>query len=218
MKVCQSYIIGEYGRQNFTGTEIPAGKNGTDGLNDQNMTETTTKNVFANPSYMINNFKNYVRLHLSNNNQESALRTFIAELENHNDTKSLYDTLGLINELQGLENQYFQLGNISSIPFHESILSRIEEFSQSQKVLENRKFLNYVYTAALTKMLALKRNTKRKTVVNLSEYLQLMEVSIDQFRKKKQKEIVDNHRNEYKQMFEDKISSANEFITDKIQP
>lgn len=200
------------------------GGHGTDGkrgiVGTERGNDTSSSPHFQNPSIFINDFKSYVRENLSNSTGQSYLTAFVKKLENNGTIKELYSTLGFVNELQGLESQYLQFRNkIAFLPFYESLIARIKEFPKASTSLENRKVLNYLYIAAVSQMYAIKENMKRKNVVNISQYLDMVKENVKKFEKiEKQETIINAYRDDYQKMFGDKMQKANEFIQNEITP
>ncbi|XP_034951234.1 uncharacterized protein [Chelonus insularis] len=200
------------------GAEVPSGKDGIPGINDDGQkfpTKTSVPNFYS----AINDFKDFVRMNLFENIMESKLKSFIYEFENDNNTKAQYSTLAYVKEFAGLESQFLELRNkINLIPFYNSVLTRIEEYAKSELNLENKKVLNYIYTAALTEVFTLKKKRKGQTVVDLYRYLNTIETHVKEIREAQQLQIVQQYRDEYKDILNNKIREAEGFIQNQIEP
>ncbi|XP_055847846.1 uncharacterized protein LOC129913287 [Episyrphus balteatus] len=200
------------------GALIPAAKNGKPGININNQKLPTTK-LMANSYLAINSYKEFLRMNLPENIKESELRTLIHDIDTDDFINAQYNTIAFVKEFEGLESQYLQLRNeIDFIPFYNSLLHRIEDFAKSEKNLQNKKVLSYIYTATLTKVFTLKKKRKGKTVVNLNKYLSIIESNVREFRKEKQLEIIQNYRIDYEKNLQNKIDEANMFINSTIEP
>lgn len=93
------------------GNKHPSGKSGDDDENKINQIEPLPVRKFEHPSVQINEYKNFVREHLANKEcvRVSELRDFVTKLDENNEVQELYDTMGLVNELECLEKQIFKI-------------------------------------------------------------------------------------------------------------
>lgn len=145
-----------------------------------------THPTYPNSPRVINSYRNFVIEHLVNNSRESELRNLIKTLENDEQIKSMQSLFDFVDEMHGLEHQYQKLmEDVSFAPFYESYLNRIEEFSKKEKSLENKKALNYLYAAGLSKLYAIRKNMERNqnkekcgTRESSNETINSMEVTI----------------------------------------
>lgn len=201
------------------GDKIEGGKNGIDGKSDIN-TLMPESNPFTRPSQPINDYKSFVRENLSNSIKKLDLEAFVAGFDKNENISSLYDTLGLVNELINIEHQYLQLRNeIAFVPYLKSLSRRIVQHSQSGNItLDNRKVLNLLYTATSSKICAIKNNLFHNPVINLVEYMDTMIENIKSMRDNKKQMDIADHRNQYKRDADEKIESAIGFIENQIKP
>lgn len=198
--------------------EESAGSNGADGKNSNGL-KYPKMNEIRDASLLINQFKNYLIENLVDNIREIDLREFLKQLDENEQITPLYDTLGFVNELEGLENNYFFLRHkLSFEPFLVVFMHRINEFAkvEAPKSLENKKVLGLLYTATLSKVCSI-RSSKR-TVVDLHSYLNGVLKNIEKLEKLSAEDDIHEYRNEYKHSLDAKIGTANEFIESQIMP
>lgn len=177
---------------------------------------------FNNLWRMTNNYKNYARELLPNNIRRTNIKKFIDEIDNNEASRSLYNTLGLIDEFDGLERQYFALENIISLsPFYESLSNRIIEHAEKVTATnEQKKALSYLYTATLSKLNTYKMQNKmgNNTVYNLDEFLTVVNEDIEELKDIDEKIAINKYRNEYKLSLDEKRRSADAFIQNEVIP
>ncbi|XP_034935139.1 uncharacterized protein [Chelonus insularis] len=214
----EKLILETFNREWLISLEFPAGEYGKPGFSRKD--EILPKRLYmVNPYFVISIYKEYIRENLYKNLEETKLRRFIKDLENDHYIGVEYNTLVFVRELEGLENQYLKLGiKIDFTPFYDSLLVRIEKFAISEKLIENKKVLNFIYTVVLTKMFALKERKKGKTVVNLRMYLNAMEESINEVNKNTHLQTVQKYQTEYNNILAKKIQKAKDFSKNIIEP
>ncbi|XP_055924355.1 uncharacterized protein LOC129956479 [Argiope bruennichi] len=198
----------------------PTGTNGTKGENGspQNPLPANGIRDFSN---LINEYKNYVRLNLNNRFKRYYLLQFVDKLNGNSDVRNLYDTLGLIAEFQGLESQFHKLSDqMDFCPFYSSLLERISEFAKSHKdgpnFDENKKVLNYLYTAALGRMYDLKEISESELIIDIYHYLNLVKENIKTLKDLQIMNIkvdaINKYKEYYKKGIDKKIEEAESFI------
>lgn len=193
------------------------GTKGNDGYSSESIRNPYSAGELINPSHSVNGFKNYARENLVSNIRESNLRLFLKDIDTSTLINSLYDTLGLVNDLQGMESQFFSLRKVLSFkPFIDSLLNRIHDYAQIQKNKDDKKVLSYLYTAALSKRCAIRNHINYISVVNLLMYLDSVKEDIEKFHEVDQKVVVLGYKNQYKSSLEEKIKVAQKFIDDQV--
>lgn len=174
-------------------------------------------------SFQINDFKNFSREHFHNDLKRDDLTSFYEKLDQNFDVASSYTTLGLVNELYQLENQYFRLNNVIDMKiFYESLLNRVHQHAENIKSKdknvrnEQKRILQYLYTACMSKLWGLKTKSESNLIINIGEYLDLTIASINEWKQEENKKIVHEYKEAYKKNINNKISEANDFIKDQI--
>lgn len=112
------------------GTKIENAVNGQVGVHIQNRKYPREPNSFNdyNHSQIINVYRNYVRANLANHIRESELKTFLTDLDIDKRVQSKYSLLSFMDELLGMEKQYFELHHrLSFDPIVRSLRMRIDE-------------------------------------------------------------------------------------------
>lgn len=194
------------------------GSDGKDGLNQEGQKQ-TEKLEFLHPTQIISRYKNFVRENLGKNIHESGLRKFVQELDGDEIVLSLQDTMGLVQELNDLEHQYFQLRNqISFVPFIQSLLSRISDHMRNVESDNDQNIMTFLHTAAQSKLSSIKKNVNHVSVIGLFDYIEILGKRIEELRDS------DNHLNiiqyhaEYKKSMDFKIDFVHEFINNELIP
>lgn len=168
-------------------------------------------------SYQINDFKIFLRNNLANVVQKSVLHEFMSSLDtNQIVNEKFYDALGLVNELNGIEDQYFLLRNkISFIPIYKSLLKRIESFAKNKPnmELEEEQVLQYLYSATLSKLLSMKQNKLHgNTVADITQHLSNTLNYIKNWKQATTNADIIQHRNEYIRTLNQRKEEANNFV------
>lgn len=204
---------------NTAGQKHPKGERGKPGRNSEGIVD-PKPSEFIDASHAINSYKEYVRENLANNIRETTLRQFISNIERDKRVRSLYDTMGLFNELQGLENQYLQLRNqFSFIPFHESLLNRTDDYAKAnQETIDHSKVLKFIHTTLLGKISNLKNFKNHVLIIDLTEYLELVRKNIEKMSELEREVSIGESRQQYENSLMDKITSALEIINNQIIP
>lgn len=194
------------------GEKIPAGKSGRHGFNSVGIEQPRSIKPI-NPSFTVNEYKKFVREQLVNNLRESNLKTFVMDLYEGQRIQSLYDTLGAIDELQGIESQYFlSRDKVSFFPFVKSLLRRIKEYAKTHsKSTEEMNVLNYLYAATFQKYLAIRSNFTQISTIDLPEHLDSVRAYIDKLRGFKRDAFYES-QHDSKVSLNEKINTTKMFI------
>lgn len=200
------------------GMKISSGPNGQDGSCMENLQYAVQPDQFLNPSHTINDYKSYVREYLPNNHFESKLREFLFHFEEDKSIRTKYDTLGLVNDLQGLESQYIRLRDeISFIPFVESLLRRINDRAENKNLSNDDKIvLDFLYAATLTKLSSIKNRCNHTSTIDLHAHTELIQNYIKRLQTAERDEAIANSNNEFKQSLDRKIEMAKYLIDSQI--
>lgn len=175
---------------------------------------------FKNAPFAINSYKTYVRENLANNIRETEMQEFIKNMEKNKQVQSLYNTMGYFNELHGLENQCLQLrSRLSFVPFHESLLNRIVEYSKiHNESSDHTKVLRFIYATTLGKISNLRNFRNHILIIDLMEYLELAQKNIMKMEEIEGEVSIDGSRQQYENALMDKIVSAVDIIKNQVIP
>lgn len=193
---------------------IPAGKTGTNGKCCDERTSPDA-NHYPNPSSSINAYKTYAMAYWASNNYSTR---FLEELNRDKNVSALYDVIDFIEEFESLEKMYFQFRKrLHFNPFYKSLHNRIGDHIDTleNSTYENKKILTFLYIEASNKT-SYQRN--RTVVVNLVQYLNVVQRHIIEWQKKDKEAYINSYRDEYKESFDYKIDSANLLIETLIVP
>lgn len=206
--------------QEQEGEDVPAGKDGITGNNVDGIDEALQSDEFLNPSNIINSYKSFVRDNLPSHSRKVDLQNFLKYLEEDEEVRSIYDTMGLVNDLEYLEKQYFQLRNkIDFTPYIESLLDRIGEYAITHdESIQNQKVLRFLYTATLNKLYGMKNKQNHGSIINLLDYMDVIQDHIHRLREADAKILIDEYQNAYQNVLESKIDRASRYIEKQIVP
>ncbi|CAK6587165.1 MAG: hypothetical protein IRF12RH_07155 [Rickettsia helvetica] len=205
----------------------PSGRNGTDGGNSKDIKNPKSTDIILEPAKIINQYKSYLRENLNDRFTKSFLTKFSNSLDSNQNVKDVYNTLGLVDELQGLEEQFYKLNkDIDLLPFYQSLLERISEYAKHPKDVgdsnEYKKVLSYLYTATLSKIYSLQDNSESNLIINITSYLNLVKENISELKDlqhaQNKKNIINKYKQDYKEAIDKKIAEARELISQDIRP
>lgn len=198
---------------------FPAGKNGISGHNEDGIEAAVQPDEFLSPSSTINLYKSFVRESLVNSARKTELQKFLIDLEQNVEIQSIYDTFGLMNDLESLENQYFQLRNkIDFEPHIEALINRISSHMNTTEEDSDQKVLKYLYTTTLTKLFEVKNRANHASIINLLDYMDVVQDHIMNLREINTKVIIDEYQNAYQNSLAIKIDRAAKYIEKQIIP
>lgn len=202
------------------GLTIEAGEPGIDALCMENRQLPDNPQPFLNSSHTINDYKNYAREYLPKNVCETQLREFLGHFDENMEIQSRYETLGFVNELQGLERHYIKLRDkISFVPFVESLLKRINHFTSDNLLSNDEKIvLNYLHAATLTKLSSIKNRGNHAWTIDLLAYTEFVQNHIKRLRGAERDDAINEHRKKFEDALEIKIKMAQHFIKSQILP
>lgn len=215
------------GTVNIGSTEVDGGtiekvEDGKDGDNDQNQKTPRKPNPFDNHFQIINSYKKFVRANLPNHIQESEIKKFLLDLDEDERIQLKYKPLGFVDELLGMEEQYFQLRHrLSFDPFVRALRMRIDQYvMKQQKYLskQDKQLLGYLQAATLSKLCSMQNMSNRVSAVDLLKYLELIQDHVDDINKIKKIDVINEHRKMFKNAINAKVSSAKEMIETQILP
>ncbi|XP_016840146.1 uncharacterized protein LOC107980959 [Nasonia vitripennis] len=204
--------------------QCSSGRYGNTGKNDKNIKEPAEVVLSQLPSVAVNDYKNYLRDNLSNSVIESFLRKFLDDLERHKSVEMLYNVFGFVNELQGLEDQFYTLRKkLSLLPFYKSLSNRISEYTDklyknNELKDDNKKVLGYLYTATLSKIYSINNNAGSNLVMDLPEYLKLTIKEINRLKDVGNIAAISEEQTKYQKEIVKKINEAQSFVETQINP
>lgn len=157
--------------------------------------------------------------YLANNIRESGLKKFLEELDEDEVVQSFYDTMGFVNELYGLEEQYFQLRDkISFVPFVKTLLQRINDYVKLEVPAKDQDVLTYLYTAILSKMCSIRKNLNYVSVIDPFKSVDASGEHIAELSNVANQEKIVGYYDKYKSAMYMKIELAIEFIINTLIP
>lgn len=194
-----------------TGT-VPPGQNGTDGANCHKIKEMNSS--LQNPLPSLRKYMSAAREHLAKHIQVSDLSGFLKYLSTAADIKALYSTIDLIEEFEAINNHDFKMRNkLAFIPHYELLRDRIATHAQSADIsTEEEKALNYLYTAVMSRLFAMKSQSNHIAVVNLFEYMKIVEKRMTKLQHIKRTVYINEYRDEFKSSLDTKIQTAIKLI------
>lgn len=197
--------------------------NSIDGKNSDGLAE-PTKSPYYDPSLPIGEYYGFVREHQRDKVERDDLLDFVEKICNNTDVLTNYSTSGFVNELNVLENQFYQLRDeIQLATYYYSLASRIERFvsrlnnSEVSMPKEQLKVFNYLYTASWGKYLTLSAD-ESVLIIDIRQYIDTSIKTIQKVQQAARKEIIDDYRSKYRADIQTKISEANSFIDTDILP
>lgn len=217
-------IIGGWDLMYTTRRKSKDGKNGEDGANKHNMEYPVAAKIFnkQDKSKIINEYKIYLIKNLNDRFKKSFLIEFLDQLNNNSQVKNNFTTLGLLNEFEGLEEQFYKLNDdIHFLSFYKSLLHRISEYAQkSTKVGEpnkDKKTLTYLYTAVLGRVYNLQKNFESSLIVDVPSYLNSVLEDIDKLKNlnlaKNKMDVINKYAKEYKNQIDAEIKEAENYVS-----
>ncbi|GFQ91982.1 uncharacterized protein TNCT_143661 [Trichonephila clavata] len=216
-----------YITERFNNNYGQSGQNGMDGANEQGVKNPEKAISINEPAIIINHYKSYLRENLKNRYKKHSLNAFLDHLDSNKNVKNIYDTLGLVDELQHIEKQFHSLNqDVDFIPFYKSLLNRISEYAEHPKDAESsvqhKKTLGYLYTATLSRIFNLKDHSESNLIVDIKGFLEIVKrdiVTLKDLQKERNKaEIIRKHNENYKSNVDTKIEEAGSFVKHQILP
>lgn len=214
----------EYGAasiiQNETDKNFTSGFNGTDG-NSKEQIEYPESNHLQEPARIVNRYKHFAREFIAKHNMSTSdVTKFLKEMEENDHVNSLYDTLGLVDDLRIIEEQYYRLKkNISFNPTVESLLRRISQYAKdSNKSDEDKQVLRFIYTATKSRLVDIENYSESASIVNLSEYVDIVQNRIKKFREADKDNAISMYKHDYESKINFKIELAKRIIKAQVIP
>lgn len=197
---------------------IPAGDNGVNG-NKTVPIKQPKSGALVNPSFAINTYKGLLREHLAQSVKGDDFERVLDTIERNDHIRSQYDTLGLINDLETIENHYLKLRRrINFLPYIESLLNRTQIHASNLTKEDNITASRILYTTIKSKVVHMKTNENRVSVVDLPGYLEMVRDNIMSLKQAERAANIDEYKNQFRQSVDDKITDALQLIKTQIIP
>lgn len=200
------------------GPIVPAGDTGGYGTNCDGIEE--RKKATFNISRHITRYQEYARENLENSTSRSNLEHLLDGLTNSVSLDSYFSIVGLIEEFNSLESQYFHLHkSISMTPFYQSLKHRTERYvRQIGESVDERESVKILYTTIITKLLSIENRENQIVVNKLLTYIDVIKEDIAQLNEDKRVEFITEYRDDYKDSLDAKMKSANELVQSMVVP
>lgn len=170
------------------------------------------------PAIPINAFQVFLRENQKDHLKRDDIAAFVEQIHDSNAVLNNYTTLGFADELQSLEKQFFDLENyVKLAPYYRSVSQRIETFVKNN-LPKDKKVFSYLYAAALGKYLALNSADVPNLIIDIRQYLDIAIGTIKKVEKATRVSIIDENKNSFKKITENKIAEATSFIGSDILP
>ncbi|GFS38772.1 uncharacterized protein NPIL_616941 [Nephila pilipes] len=205
----------------------PSGKSGSGGTNDQGIQNPEKAIMLNEHAQIINQYKGFLRENLNDRFKKYSLNAFLKDLDNNRNVKNVYNTLGLVDELQQIEKQFHALNqDMDFIPFYKSLLNRVNEYSEhpikTESSVQYKKILGYLYTAILSRISNLKDHSESDLIVDIKAYLEIVKGDIETLKNmqkaRNKADIIKKYNKNYKSNVDSKIEEARNFIKNQISP
>ncbi|KAF8789166.1 hypothetical protein HNY73_007130 [Argiope bruennichi] len=210
-----------------TETRASAGKNGTDGENSRGLIIPEPSKAVSEPFKIINMYKRYAIENLKIPFKKVSVLQFIGLLNDNDKIESLYSVFGLIDEVLGLEDEYFKLRKqIDFVPFYQSILNRITKYKKRIEISENAKelskVLKYLQTTVLSRIHFLRDKSQTNLIIDIGNYLDVLKKDIEVTKNLQtvfnKISLRSRFKTDFKNLIEKRIDEAKYFITKLILP
>ncbi|GBN24043.1 hypothetical protein AVEN_265363-1 [Araneus ventricosus] len=214
-------------KETITNGRCPTGSKGTDGASSLGLRDPVPANGISRLPNLINEYKMFLRENINYRFNKCSLLQFLEQLNNSNDVRNLYDILALIDEFQGLEEQFQKLSDqMDFSSFYSALLDRIIKFTKSQKngpnSNENKKILNYLYTATLGRIYNLRENSESNLIIDIRGYLNLIKENIKSLKDlqmtNSKLDVINKFKENYRKGIDKKIEEAKSLIKKQVNP
>lgn len=175
------------------------------------------------PVKIFNEYKYYTREIFANETFDvSELKYFLKYMDNYEDLNDRYDIYNLIDDFNSTESQYFELhSNISFNSYYKSLISRSEMYSRKLKGkdrkdrTDEKRALNYLYTAVKSRLFVMETNVNNVAVVDLLDYMRGIK---NRMHEAADKRSIDGYSDAFKNEMDKKIGDANNMISKYVLP
>ncbi|GBN05140.1 hypothetical protein AVEN_123243-1 [Araneus ventricosus] len=204
-----------------------AGRYGVDGANSRGSLSPEPANTIPEPFKIVNRYKKYLIENLNCRFKRSSLLSFLNKINEDNDIRSIYNTLGLIEEFQVVEQEHARSSLKQSLflQIYQSLLNRISEYAEGMKSSEDEssmKVLKYLYTTILTRISILADKSQTYLITDIDRYLDMIKRDIEKLKELqtagKKSSIISKHKEDYNCNVNKRIEEAQRFIMEQILP
>lgn len=204
------------------GEIIDGAADGDDGLNENFLEFPNEPDQFVMQPHTINRYKEYVRDQIAHHPRETKLREFLDDLNNNQQIQSVYNVSGFVDELLGMEKQYFMIRNkLDFTPFVKSLRERIVEYTDhhaNNLSKSDKKMLSFLQTATLSKLCSIHNHAKKVSTVDVLKYLQLMREQIQNLKQIEKDDRINQHWKQFKTSLDHQIASARDLVEKQTMP
>lgn len=194
-----------------------AGIDGLDNRTDDSQ-EPEAVPAFKGLNKAVIDFKSLARFYLGRKMRHiefDKINGFIEFLDRNENIE--FDEVDFIEELESMEQQFFQLRKkMSFVPFVESFIRRLDRYKE--KVAGPSEIFDFVYAAALTKLRLLKDPSRYISIVNLVKYIETNEQHIAELHDTQKLMAIHDHFENFQRKIQGRIEFANTLLKDEIIP
>lgn len=203
-------------------TNCPELSKSSDGTNVKDIEEAAPPSAYQQ-AFSINEYLVYIRENQIDSMRRDDLAKFVRQIQNSSAILNSYTTLGFINELQSLEDQFYRLKKqIDFAPYYRSMSDRIELYvshlNSTLTTAEVKRAFALLYTAAWGKYLTLNSGAEADLVIKIEKYLGLAITTIETVVKSTRTEAISNTTKAYYADTKQKVDEAEAFIKTDILP
>lgn len=221
-------VIDDGGKQQVVSKYAPRedtrpGSNGNKGnlIKDTGDRKSPKRNgEYPKPSLKINAYKSFLRENLSHSLAKS--QRFLEKLETRSEISNLYETIGLVSDMQSLEAQYPKLNTLDKklfLPYYENLLKRIEEYSPKEKDYEHQVVQGFLRSSIMTKIREISFTSNNGFVIKPKEHLaNVMEHIIKPMIELKESLRNNEARKGFLEPIENRIREAENIVENVIGP
>lgn len=165
------------------------GRNGLHGNNSKNIEIPATSPCLnkLNKATIINQYKSFLREKANYGIKQFFAMKFLDLIEYNNNVKSVYDLLGLFDELKSLDEHFDVLSpDKKLLPFYDSLLKRINEYGNN--IIEYahpvllKKVVTYLHATTYGRKYNLEENFESKLISDTPIYLESVKNDIEKLK------------------------------------
>ncbi|KAF8787979.1 hypothetical protein HNY73_009522 [Argiope bruennichi] len=203
---------------------VDSERDDTDGANIKGLRFSQLANNISEPFKIINKYTKYLAEQLKHSFKRFSLLSFYKRLNDNNGIISIYNTVGLIEEFQEIEqeNDSSSLKQSYLIPIYQSMLSKI---SIHAKLTENpdddhMKVLKYLCTAILSKISILRDESQANLIVDIGRHLDMIKTDIEMLKDlyMQSKSLISKCKEYYNYDVNKRVEEVKNFILKHILP
>lgn len=197
---------------------LPGSDGGIDG-NNRTPIQAPKSGKLINPSHAVNSYKSFLREQMARSVKGDNLKRVLDTIENNENIRNLYNTLGLINDLETIEDHYLKLRKeIDFWPYIESLLNRTQIHASNLTEQDSITASRILFTTIKSKIVHMKTNENRVSVVDLPAYLEMVRDNIISLKQAEKAANIDEYKIQFQKSVEVKITQAHELVKTEIIP